>query len=168
MTLSVCQLHKRTIQSSGNKGLCCTSPSQPIWSILPVFWLIQWDEAPSAGQASLPSPASAVNLRQAIILLLTVTCHFISTSETHTHILNFSLCLVKGSASVTRYRRQSSCHCLSLSFTRRYITVPNTTPQTYIQQKPDKQFEPQWIIFTYKTKRRKKPTIVHALRNMRR
>lgn len=166
MTLSVCQLHKRTIQSSGNKGLCCTSPSQPIWSILPVFWLIQWDEAPSAGQASLPSPASAVNLRQAIILLLTVTCHFISTSETHTHILNFSLCLVKGSASVTRYRRQSSCHCLSLSFTRRYITVPNTTPQTYRNQTNNLNLSESYS--HTKQKGEKTLTIVHALRNMRR
>lgn len=47
--------------------------------------LLWWDEAPTARQGCFSSPTSAVNLRQAIILLLTATCQSISTSETHTH-----------------------------------------------------------------------------------
>lgn len=51
---------------------------------------MRWDEAPSAALACLSTPTSAVNHRQAIILLLTATCQSTSASETHSRILTFS------------------------------------------------------------------------------
>lgn len=110
---------KRTIQSSGNKGLCCTGPYRGHLVCSTCFTdCCSEMKHLSAGLGRLSSPTSAVNLRQAIILLLTATCQSISTSEIHRYILSFvSLCLsglVKGSASVTRYRRQSFCLSLFL------------------------------------------------------
>lgn len=127
MTLSVrdcmwqLDKHKHMIQSSRNKGLCSTSPSWAIWSFLPASLTaaVRWS---TFGRAVLSF------LRQAIILLLTATCQSISTSETHTHTDTLSLCLcglVKGSASVTRYRHQS--YCPSLSLTRGCTTVSHIT-----------------------------------------
>lgn len=109
--LCVCRLdkHKHTIQSSGNKGRCCTSPSQAIWSVLPASLIaaVRWSTFGRAGLSLLTYISSQPQTSNHSSSHSYLSVHL---NLRNTHSLSLSLCgMVKGSGSVTRYRCQSCC-----------------------------------------------------------
>lgn len=97
-------------------------------------WLLWWDEAPSEGLgwAAFPRLHLAVNLRQAIILLLTATCQSISTSETHTHTHSVS---VAGLRVLPQWPGTDVRVAVCLFFSTRRCTTDSNITQTYTHHK---------------------------------
>lgn len=93
--LCLCQLDKYKQYNHPGTRACVQVLPRPSGLLYLHHWLLRWDKAHSAGLGCLCSPTSAVNLRQAVILL-TATCQSTSTSEIHTDIPSFSVSLWPG------------------------------------------------------------------------